>query len=604
MDSGRTGELRNKTYVYLWTNRQFQQEQVEWDDVNKLLQHHGFKPVFFADPVENKTLSDLVLLDKKSAGEIRATLRTMLTDSDRRQALIQELIKTNNQLKEEAHEHMGRAAQHSQRVTELEGLLDEVKTRVQDLEDRYLGKAVQQRSHAQQLQQEKQEAQKVCQVLEQKLSKQREEAAQLQRKLYFTIKEEERRLARQSQTFQHICSKVSQQDSPTQQQLLDVIDFYETKMTQLSDQLRSFKGEPKGSQVTHQTRNKKTSSNVTPSFKTILRAYQDQQKESKRQIEELQSEVERLKQELETRPTLKDVKFYKHKVRRLEALNKRQNAHMYSTNHLRRLPKEDIATDIGENLPDHAREATLCAHYHKLLNEVSAVVTSPKAPFRLHRQKPSSVGLSEFQTLLPTLEAWAQQLHLLKDLQKGLNKLSARLMPWQPSDGGHNATEAVKVEDMMMLVDTLLENTSTDDEKVLRSPTRYTLGSMVSHFQKLFDVTSLAGVYPRMNEVYTRLGEMTNTMRNLREVLDLDRRVPAAEVVNRVAKLVSSSEHTAGFHNLLGDADIDSIIIKVKQHDEFFPAFHALITDVLHTLGVSHLNDILPALESLKQTAQ
>lgn len=57
--------------------------------------------------------------------------------------------------------------------------------------------------------------------------------------------------------------------------------------------------------------------------------------------------------------------------------------------------------------------------------------------------------------------------------------------------------------------------------QVLRSPTRYTLGSMVSHFQRLFDVTSLSGVYPRMNEVYTRLGEMTNTMRNLREILNL-----------------------------------------------------------------------------------
>lgn len=44
---------------------------------------------------------------------------------------------------------------------------------------------------------------------------------------------------------------------------------------------------------------------------------------------------------------------------------------------------------------------------------------------------------------------------------------------------------------------------------------------MVSHFQKLFDVKSLRGVYPRMNEVFTRLGEMTNTMRNLRDVLEL-----------------------------------------------------------------------------------
>uniref|UniRef100_A0A8C4IVJ4 Centrosomal protein of 70 kDa n=1 Tax=Dicentrarchus labrax TaxID=13489 RepID=A0A8C4IVJ4_DICLA len=549
-----------------------EQEQVEWDDVNKLLQHHGFKPVYFADPVENKTLSDLVLLDKKSAGEIRMTLRTMLTDSERRQTLIQELIKSNNQLKEEAHEHVSRAAQQSQRATELEGLLDVVKTRVQDLEDRYLGKAVEQHGHTQRLQQEKQEAQKLCQALEQRLSKQREEAAQLQRKLYFTIKEEERRLARQSQTFQHICNKVSQQNSPADQQVVDVIDFYETKMTQLLDELRSVKGEPGGNHVAHQTRIKKASSNVTPSFKTILKAYQEQQKGNKSRIEELQRDVERLKQELETRPTLKEVKFYKHKLRRLEALNAHSNT---------RLHKEDNETDISEP----AREASLCAHYHNLLNEISAVVTNPSAPFRLHRQKPPSVGLADFQTLLPTLEVWAQQLHLLKDLQKGLNKLTGRLTPWQPSGVGHIDAEVVKVEDMMLLVDTILENTSTDNEKVLRSPTRYTLASMVSHFQKLFDVTSLSGVYPRMNEVYTRLGEMTNTMRNLRDVLDLDSRASSAEVVNHVARLVSSTEHTAGFHSLLGDADIDSIIVKVKQHEEFFPAFHALITDILQTLG-------------------
>lgn len=62
--------------------------------------------------------------------------------------------------------------------------------------------------------------------------------------------------------------------------------------------------------------------------------------------------------------------------------------------------------------------------------------------------------------------------------------------------------------------------------QVLRSPTRHTLDSMVSHFQKLFDVSSLSGVYPRMNEVYSRLGEMTNTMRNLRDVLDLGNSSP------------------------------------------------------------------------------
>lgn len=42
---------------------------------------------------------DLILLDKKSAAEIRMTLKTMLMDSERRQTLIQEIIKTNNHLK-------------------------------------------------------------------------------------------------------------------------------------------------------------------------------------------------------------------------------------------------------------------------------------------------------------------------------------------------------------------------------------------------------------------------------------------------------------------------------------------------------------------------
>ncbi|KAL0160582.1 hypothetical protein M9458_044307, partial [Cirrhinus mrigala] len=51
-----------------------------------------------------------------------------------------------------------RAARQSQRAAELEGILDGVKLRVQDLEDSYIGKAAQQHSQFQQLQQEKRDA--------------------------------------------------------------------------------------------------------------------------------------------------------------------------------------------------------------------------------------------------------------------------------------------------------------------------------------------------------------------------------------------------------------------------------------------------------------
>lgn len=39
-------------------------------------------------------------------------------------------------------------------------------------------------------------------------------------------------------------------------------------------------------------------------------------------------------------------------------------------------------------------------------------------------------------------------------------------MPCLTTDDDHIPAEAVKVEDMMLLLDTMLENTATDDEKV------------------------------------------------------------------------------------------------------------------------------------------
>ncbi|XP_023184974.1 centrosomal protein of 70 kDa isoform X2 [Xiphophorus maculatus] len=484
------------------------QEQVEWDDVNKLLQHHGFKPVFFADPVENRNLTDLVLLDKKSANELRMTLRMMLMDSERRQTLIQELVKSNNQLKEEVQKHMSHAAQQSQRATELQGLLDEVKSRVQHLEERCLGKAVQQHSHTQQLQKENKEAKRRYLLLEKKVANLEEETAQLRKKLYLTVKEEQQRLTQQSrlQESKHL-------DQAT----------------------------------------KRTS--VSPSFKTILKTYQDQQKESRSRIQELEEEVEWLKTELDTSTLIR------------------------------------CRSDLTGNSRDQSKTSRQWVQYHHLLTEINTLIINP----RLHQYQrwPRESEEAEFQAVLPTLDQWSQQLHMLRDLHCGLNKLSATLMPLQPC---HADAKALKVEDMMLLVEALLENASSDD-KQLRSPTRYTLASMVAHFQKLFDVPSLSGVYPRMNEVYTRLGEMTNTMRNLQNVLDLDSKASPTELVNQVSRLVSLDPG-------LGQADIDSIIIKVKQHDEFFPAFHNLVTEILKILGVRHLDDILPALQSLKQTAQ
>uniref|UniRef100_A0A8C7Y059 Centrosomal protein of 70 kDa n=1 Tax=Oryzias sinensis TaxID=183150 RepID=A0A8C7Y059_9TELE len=422
-----------------------QEQQAEWEPLNRLLQQRGFRPVLFADPVENKNPAELGLLDRKSAAALRRTLETLLADSDRRQALLQELVGSNNRLREEVQEQMSRAAQHSQKASELQALLDQVKVKVQDLEDRCICRAAQ--THSRTLQLQRHSAERRCEQLQQKLRRKEEEAAKLRWKLRFAVEQEERRLARRNRSFQEI--------SP------------------------------------------------------LLRS-----------LSQLHSDV-----------------------------------------FLLVLPSPPSPC-------------------FQLLSDITAVIGSP-APF-----KEAESELADFQALLPVLEDWAGQRRLLKvwrgsgvsavrmcrcvtlrclqDLRDLLVDLSGR-----PRD---DSAAAVKVEDLIVLVQDMLENK-------LRSSTPYTLSAIVSHFQKLFDVTSLRGVYPRMNEVYTRLAEMTNAMRNLKEALDLGSSDPV-----RPVSTCSSRVALCRFRSSRRSSSC-SVILKVKQHDEFLPAFHRLVTDILQTLG-------------------
>ncbi|XP_036417932.1 centrosomal protein of 70 kDa [Colossoma macropomum] len=615
------------------------QEQTEWDAVNRLLQHHGFKPVRFADPTENKNLADLVLLERTSAAEMRNMLKTMLADSERRQALIQELIQSNSQLKEEVEQQQIRAARQSQRAEELEDVLASVKVKVQGLEDSFISKAAQQHGHLQNLQQEKKEAEKRCQALQQQLSEQKELVSDLQRKLSYAVKEEERRVSRQNQAFQQIQNRSVRAHSPSDQLILDVIDVYESQLQQLRDKLKSCqKNSSRENDSSDSLTTDKTSTDISAlassNYKALLKSYQEQLRKTKAQREDLKNEIQRLKQDLESRPTVKELKSCKQQLRRMDRIIQLSNikpaqkvrvenpAGTTSTEnqqnkHCKRY-LEEIRTELKVQDMSHVvsavkarcREADSAIRLEKVINEITAVLTSPRAPLGLLKQPADGHSFREhsqqgqLELIVPTLEFWSQQLSSLPDLHRSLGRLVKRLLPWQPEDRVASQSDSVKVEDVMLLVDLLLDETSPDD-KILRSPTKHTLEAMVAHFQKLFDAPRLSGVYPRMNEVYSRLGEMTNAMRNLRDVLDMDDRAPPSEVVNTVARIVSSpgSFSGQGLQDLLGTCDIDSIIMKLKEHEEFFPAFHSLVLELLQVLDAESLDDILPIVRSLKSAA-
>ncbi|NXX20123.1 CEP70 protein, partial [Podargus strigoides] len=244
----------------------------------------------------------------------------------------------------------------------------------------------------------------------------------------------------------------------------------------------------------------------------------------------------------------------------------------------------------------------------KVLSRIDSILRSPRAPPLIYRRSkgPAQNSVKEngqecgFEHLPLTVEMWADQLMALKDLHRSLRKLSLELVPWHSADPQDNR-ESIRVEDLQFIVDALLEEIE-NKEKNSQTPSSPTLSAIVSHFQKLFDVNSLNGVYPRMNEVYTKLGEMTNAMRNLHVLLDLDSSAPPTVVVDTVGKLcdIINENMTEQVQQLLGTQDIHSIINKLEEYECFFPPFQALIQDLLCLLEISNLDDILPTVRNLK----
>ncbi|KAM4024761.1 centrosomal protein of 70 kDa [Anomaloglossus baeobatrachus] len=256
------------------------------------------------------------------------------------------------------------------------------------------------------------------------------------------------------------------------------------------------------------------------------------------------------------------------------------------------------------------REAGTCCALQKILSAISGVISGPRAPPLLYKHSsrlqetrgPDILDESHFLHLPPTIELWAGELRALQMLHRSLRKLNVTLQPQLQGDRTEEAAGAgVRVQELLLLVDTMVEDVE-NQRQGSSSDSPQVLQALVSHFQKLFDVSSLSGVFPRMNEVYTKVGEMGNALKTLRCLLGLGATARAEVVVSAVGRLCREMDGGGcRLPQMLSTLDIDSVINKVQEHEEFFPAFEELIRDLLDVLEITHLEEILPEVRRLKQ---
>ncbi|XP_066889808.1 centrosomal protein of 70 kDa isoform X5 [Kogia breviceps] len=569
-----------------------QREEAEWESVNVLLLMHGLKPLSLVRRTDTK---DLIIFDKQSSQRMRENLKTLMEETSRQQNMIRELIETNKQLKNELQLQHSRAADQEQRANDLEQIMESVKSKIGEMEDESLNRVCQQQNKMKELQKEHKALQAKCEHYKKKRMEQQETIASLQKDISRLTKEDEERITTQNRVFSYLCKRVPH--TILDRQLLCLIDYYESK-------IRKFRKQRQCKEDESQSEEDYRSLSASPPYKGLLMSLQNQLKESTSKIDALLSEKLNLQKDLETRPTQHELRLYKQQVKKLEKALKKSIK-------LQDLISQKKAEDKeGKDEPskDNQQQTLIDQRYFQVLRSINSIIHNPRAPVIIYKQSKGGaqhfnkdlVQDCGFEHLVPIIEMWADQLASLKDLYKSLKILSAELVPWHNLKK-QDENEGVKVEDLLFIVDTMLEEVE-NKEKDSNMPDFQMLQAIVSHFQKLFDVPSLTGVYPRMNEVYTRLGEVNNAVRNLQELLELDSSSSLCVLVSTVGKLCRLvNEHVnEQVMQVLGPEDLQSIINKLEEHEEFFPAFQAFTNDLLEILEIDDLDAIVPAVRKLK----
>lgn len=569
-----------------------QQEEAEWESVNGLLLRHGFAPLSL---IKGADLREFIVFDKQSSQRMRQILKTLMEETTRQQNMMRELIETNQQLKSQLQLEQNRAAHQEQRANDLQQIMDSVKSKIGELEDESLNRVCQQQNRIKDLQKEYKILQMKCQHYKKNRMEQEETIASLQKEIHRFAKEEEERVVTQNRVFAHLCRRVPH--SVLDKQLLCLIDHYECKLRKLHIQRQCEEDDS-------QSEEKDINLGASPNYKGVLMSLQKQLKESKSKIDVLIGEKLSLQKDLESRPTEHELRLYKQQVKKLEKTLKKN----IKLQDIIGQKKSDDMEKKDEPSKDSHQQALVDQRYFQVLCRINSVVHNPRAPAIIYKQsKGGAQNCSKdsgqdcgFEHLVPIIEMWADELTSLKDLYKSLKILSAELVPWH-SLKKLDENEGIKVGDLLFIVDAMLEEVENQKE-TSNMPNSKTLQAIVSHFQKLFDVQSLNGVYPRMNEVYTRLGEMNNAVRNLQELLELDSSSSLCVVVSTVGKLckIINEDVNEQVKQVLGPEDLQSIINKLEEHEEFFPAFQAFVNDLLEILEIDDLDAIVPAVKKLK----
>ncbi|XP_071100781.1 centrosomal protein of 70 kDa-like [Haliotis cracherodii] len=597
----------------------YEGEVKAWCNVNHLLRLNGYAKVKLLHPADVSLATDnVVCIDLATSESLRDALTSLLSDQPEQQSSMME--------------------KYQNKVKDLKVMLECSRARVQELEQDAQSRLSYHKDEGEMLRNTKNVIVSKHRQLEQQSQEQELEIDMLRRKLKRMVDEETRRINRQNQVFQEFKKRTSRAHSVMDEKLLDIIDAYEGQVNTLQRELdHSRSGLPFGdedSEESYLSHHPNPSQNV----KGIVKSYEKRTQSLQKRVKRLEEEKELMQLDMGSKPEVKDYRLATQRVKKLEKLLATHNISVpgeksnkdpfrlkrkYSTRveDLDYLPLDfcqqylrDISTELGiddidrislcmQSIKEELRECKkyegCCRRIHNIVQAVDPGNQGSRGQRSSPKNHMMQVSDKNLQHDMFVVESWSKDIASMQELQLTINSLLDRLAPWARIHltGGHSVEE---------IIDTLENVAEQEGSNVKRDGQEHTsradMETIVEHFMTLFDVPSVAGVFPRMTELYTKLGEVHNVMNTLRNILSLGDDSKSSAVVDSVGRLCQAHNSTTAkqLKQLLQTDDLDGVIRRLDEHRKFFPPFQELTKKLLQILGIERMDQIVPAVRALK----
>ncbi|XP_070174503.1 centrosomal protein of 70 kDa-like isoform X2 [Littorina saxatilis] len=589
----------------------------EWSEVNRQLHKRGFQAVR-ALPATDVPVSTgrYVCLDPDSNDTLRHNLLTLLAESDHRQTLVHDLMEANKQLKEDIAGLTDKSDKLQARSKDLKIMLECSRKRVQELERERDMSSAQVADDTQKGSNLRSAIHMRCKQLEETFGEKELEVDKLKKKLKILTEEEKKRVIRQNQIFVEVKKRMARAHSLTDSKLLDIIDMYEKQLYNVKKDLEMAKrGESRlHCQDDYEDEGPLSESGLEPmnNARSVVKSLEHQLQEADRRSKALEDEKELMSLEMSssvpgekhTRDPFRSMRKYSTRLEDIEYLPVDICQH-----YLKELCSELGVEDVEHLLPEIrelSKRLEKAGRYQELCLDMQQLVDSMQDPSRAgcHRHshngsKDHGVSEDSVKHSLQIMQHWHQDMIQLPELQESLNRMLAHAVP----RARIHFTPSHTVSDMTEIINTLAdEETTAVTKEGFEHVSRTTLERIVEHFQTLFDISSISSVLTRMTDIYQRYGEAHNILKTLRHLLGLEDDASSASVVDAVGRLCQAHNSTTSrqLQQLFETDDLGSVIRRLEEHTQFFPAFKEIMCKLFDILGVERMDQVVPTVTALK----